>query len=894
MIPLTLTINNFLSYGNQTQTISFAPYKLICLSGKNGHGKSALLDALTWVLWGQARKASTTSKPDQGLVHLGEVEMMVALDFIFNGQKYRVKRSFSQKYGKPHTHVEFGMLDEKSDRFISLTDKTIRKTEEKIVETIGLDYDTFINTGFLRQGQSNEFSKKSAKERKEILSTILGLNHYDQTRKFILENIRQLQQKSAQHEHIEERITKEIEALLRHIAESETVEIALKNSMIEEESIVQKIKLLSHERETLIQKEEQFKLLINQHANAEHKQKELRIHLHNEIVNWRTVHASIIAYHNRTQQHAEKKELDETIAGLQKQLHLLLITKEKLLNIKQAINQEENRLNTELQQQKDSITKNIIELESSLRIAEKQAQESTLACTIKETEQSHLSKQLNELLLHIPSSYLLYDEKEALTIFERHKTLYRNWIERANRCKQEMTETHHKQELSNDQDNPSCSLCEQNLSQARKRFLQKKLHDTQNCLTTRFHRLKDGITRLKDHVQKEYSYIQLLEQRKKIVEQQTLCAQDLERTIQEQKALALTMTSMKREIAIHHTQIEQLHRDNQQKQKESVTLQALYLQERECMEILASYDAIVLQYETFQKKLSVLTLLLSEDTAHESLLEEQKNRSTLITQLKKDRTIIQKEILTTASAHTLLQQMITYKKSLEESIIALEKNFASLSYKKQELLEKKAIILHAQEKKHALEHEKTTIEVEKKKIMVQYLEEQNLAQAFSKDGIQALLIEEALPEIEYEANDLLARLTDNQAHISIESLRDLKKGGTRETLDINISDAQGVRPYELFSGGEAFRIDFALRIAISKLLARRAGTSLQTLIIDEGFGSQDDEGLQRIMDAIYTIQDDFEKIIIVSHLSAMKEQFPVHFVVTKKPQGSVVTVFEND
>ena len=111
------------------------------------------------------------------------------------------------------------------------------------------------------------------------------------------------------------------------------------------------------------------------------------------------------------------------------------------------------------------------------------------------------------------------------------------------------------------------------------------------------------------------------------------------------------------------------------------------------------------------------------------------------------------------------------------------------------------------------------------------------------------------------------------SQIFIESLRDLKKGGTKETLDIKISDTAGIRPYEMFSGGEAFRIDFALRIAISKLLARRAGTSLQTLIIDEGFGSQDEEGLTHIMDAMHKIQDDFAKIIVVSHLASLKEQF---------------------
>ncbi len=88
------------------------------------------------------------------------------------------------------------------------------------------------------------------------------------------------------------------------------------------------------------------------------------------------------------------------------------------------------------------------------------------------------------------------------------------------------------------------------------------------------------------------------------------------------------------------------------------------------------------------------------------------------------------------------------------------------------------------------------------------------------------------------------------------------------------------------------RIDFALRVALSQLLARRAGTTLQTLIIDEGFGSQDEEGLSRVMDAIYRVQDQFAKIIIVSHLPAMKDQFPVHFSVIKRPTGSFVQVVE--
>jgi len=75
-------------------------------------------------------------------------------------------------------------------------------------------------------------------------------------------------------------------------------------------------------------------------------------------------------------------------------------------------------------------------------------------------------------------------------------------------------------------------------------------------------------------------------------------------------------------------------------------------------------------------------------------------------------------------------------------------------------------------------------------------------------------------------------------------------------------------------------------------LARRAGTALQTLIIDEGFGSQDEDGLARLMNAIHAIQHDFAKVIIVSHLPEFKDHFPVHFLASKSATGSTITVEE--
>jgi exonuclease SbcC len=161
-----------------------------------------------------------------------------------------------------------------------------------------------------------------------------------------------------------------------------------------------------------------------------------------------------------------------------------------------------------------------------------------------------------------------------------------------------------------------------------------------------------------------------------------------------------------------------------------------------------------------------------------------------------------------------------------------------------------------------------------------------LAEAFGKKGVQAMLIETAIPQIEDEANRLLGRMTDNQMHVSFEMQRDTKKGDTVETLEIRIADALGTRVYDAFSGGEAMRANFAIRIALSRLLARRAGARLETLVIDEGFGVLDAVGRERMVEAITSVQEDFKRIIVITHIDDLKDRFPAQIEVTRTPLGS--------
>ena len=151
----------------------------------------------------------------------------------------------------------------------------------------------------------------------------------------------------------------------------------------------------------------------------------------------------------------------------------------------------------------------------------------------------------------------------------------------------------------------------------------------------------------------------------------------------------------------------------------------------------------------------------------------------------------------------------------------------------------------------------------------------------------------ALPQIEEKANDLLDRLSNGTMSIRFvtqAAYKNAKRDDMKETLDIQISDSAGIRDYEMFSGGEAFRVNFAIRLALSHALSQRKGARLQTLIIDEGFGSQDAQGRQRLVEAINQIKGDFAKILVITHLDSLKEAFPTQIVVEKGEGGSVISV----
>jgi exonuclease SbcC len=237
----------------------------------------------------------------------------------------------------------------------------------------------------------------------------------------------------------------------------------------------------------------------------------------------------------------------------------------------------------------------------------------------------------------------------------------------------------------------------------------------------------------------------------------------------------------------------------------------------------------------------------------------------------------------------LLKQELSSLPGQERSLAEAEARARASAQAVSDLSSRLAVLEAKLQELEAKRQELTRSRQERAKAAEEAVLLRELGLAFGKDGVQALIIEAALPELERDANDLLGRIADGRMQVRFETQRPRKRPrgeDAAETLEIHIRDELGTRPYEMFSGGETFRLDFAIRITLSRLLVRRAGVPLQTLVIDEGFGSQDRQGREKLVEALNAIRSDFECLLVITHVEELKEMFPHHIFVTKDESGS--------
>jgi DNA repair exonuclease SbcCD ATPase subunit len=148
-----------------------------------------------------------------------------------------------------------------------------------------------------------------------------------------------------------------------------------------------------------------------------------------------------------------------------------------------------------------------------------------------------------------------------------------------------------------------------------------------------------------------------------------------------------------------------------------------------------------------------------------------------------------------------------------------------------------------------------------------------MVKMFGKTGIQSLLLDAVILDLEKSANRILSSISD-QFSISLETQRVGSDGiSTVETLDLNVKKDGSLCGFSSLSGGEQFRIALSLRIALSELATQHGGSSLEFLLLDEINSPLDKSGVETLFVNIIKQLESKYKILVITHDDSLKERF---------------------
>jgi DNA repair exonuclease SbcCD ATPase subunit len=219
------------------------------------------------------------------------------------------------------------------------------------------------------------------------------------------------------------------------------------------------------------------------------------------------------------------------------------------------------------------------------------------------------------------------------------------------------------------------------------------------------------------------------------------------------------------------------------------------------------------------------------------------------------------------SIETIESRIAEVKKGIDK----LNVEYGSKSSRKSEL-----------EKSH---EDQSTLQKDLNKLKGEHAVYDKLRLYFGKDGIQSVIIENVIEELENHANDLLTKICNDPMSVSIKTQKQNDNGSWVETFDIEITSGSRTDDFETYSGGEGFRVSLALRLALSNILATRMGGELKFLLLDEVGSSLDTKGLDMFIDIIKKLSTDM-KILIITHDDKLKDKFDNVIMVNKGADGS--------
>lgn len=155
--------------------------------------------------------------------------------------------------------------------------------------------------------------------------------------------------------------------------------------------------------------------------------------------------------------------------------------------------------------------------------------------------------------------------------------------------------------------------------------------------------------------------------------------------------------------------------------------------------------------------------------------------------------------------------------------------------------------------------------------------------------IPSLLFEEAIPFIEDYTNEILEKIAPER-RVQLRSFKETKSNTQQKALDVIGTTSTGTRDFDNLSGSEKFRQSLALRIALARYNSERNNAQINFFIVDEGFGSLDEENVYMMKTMLKDIASRFELFLMISHVPELRDVFDTQIIVNPEGKGKRITI----
>ena len=991
MIPALLQMTNFLCYRNP-EPLDFTGIEAACLVGENGHGKSAILDAITWALWGEAR-----GKVKEDVIALGFTESRVQFEFYAGEQRYQVIRQAGARISG-RSLLALQLWDGDTNSWRTASGSTARETQAKINDVLKLSYETFVNSAFLKQGDAAKFAEATPAERKRVLAEILELDRYDDYESRAKARRERARQDADMYARLAADSEPRVAALPEKRGEREALAIDLAGIKTEldaasarREAAVLRLQRVQGLRRDLGEAREQADRASREMAAAETRMQQAR--------------AAAAAARLLVDQAAVVSDGSRRLAEVRAAITSAEIEERGLNERLRQAEADENKAKAAVKQAAERLASQRKTLESAEKLLERAedvrssyqrliaAREQQVQFDGVATADADLRREAQNLRDTITDKRRPLEKQ--LANLEGRRTIAR---ERANRLAefQQHLDAARRDERAVDAlaaqvrsareaDAAAAAAIERLEGLAAERQNQVRALASRRdqlqaaakqgevaCPVCRAPMDKAGFNAALEQYQQEGRELQAemvrareqaaTKTREREEALRGVAAQEAETTVR-RREVTTALATLTKQVEDAGAAAKELVALNEQAQMHSHRLETHGYapdEHRRLGDVEAQLRSLAYDAKAHTAVRELVAKLTPFERAHSQLEVAEAQRQSAkhhIDTITADQEEARRQVdeAAAASAATMealaalplreLRQQAQELLPFEARLVELQRAQANLpiheqsAQEAQEAMDQRAAECDqfrgraewidqelrtldgadmeaqaADEHERKLQSEQMTKSralggVEEQIALLEDLEQKvagyrsdrdharhnqgvydTLARAFGKQGVQALIIEAALPELEAEANQLLERMTNNRMTVQMRTQNDTQKGVTHETLLIEIADEWGTRDYGMYSGGEAFRINLALRIALSKLLARRAGAPLPTLVIDEGFGTQDAAGRERLIETLNAIRSDFRCLLLVTHIEELKDVFEVHILVRKHADGSRATV----